>query len=142
MAVDPGAFLFPAVTPEWEPFRRIGTVANRAIPHVSPWLAAPSAAAAIRAVGASEALVVDGDGTPLGVVTAAQLDAMPGAPIGETMTTIGAVLHESVPLSVAASLMASLRADRIAVVSDGRRAIGVLTSAELRRWSAASGWGS
>lgn len=122
---------------EWEPFRRIGTIANRAVPQVSPWLAAREAMAVLRAAGADEALVVDGDGTPLGAVTATSLEAgRPDAYAGQRMTPIGAVLHESVPLSVAALLVMTLPVDRIAVVSDGRRAIGILRAADLVAWEA------
>jgi hypothetical protein len=52
------------------------------------------------------------------------------------MAPIGMVLHESVPLSVAASLVAALPASRIAVVSDGRRAIGMIVAADLLHWRA------
>ena len=128
-----------AVVPDrgnvWEPFRRIGAIANRAVPQVSPWLAAKEAVAVLRAVGADEALVVDGDGTPRGSVTRACLEAgRPDAYAGQRMAPIGAVLHESVPLSVAASLVRALGVDRIAVVSDGRRAIGMLRAADLAAW--------
>lgn len=131
MAADPGKLDLNAELP-WEPYRPIGTVANRKIPQVSPWIPAREAAGAIRAAGADEALVADGDGTPVGVVTAARLDAAPAdAGTGQLMTPIAAVLHESVPLSVALSLMTFLPVDRIAVVTDGRRAIGILASCDL-----------
>lgn len=136
MAADPGTLDPAAGLLPWEPYRRIGTIANRAIPHVSPWMPAREAAAAVRSAGADEALVADGDGTPVGMVTAARLDGAPaGAGTGQLMTPIAAVLHESVPVSVAASLMACLPTDRIAVISDGRRAIGVLAPCDLLRRS-------
>jgi len=123
--------------PTWEPFRTIGSIANRAVPQVSPWMSAGAAAAAIRAAGMDEALVVDGDGTPLGAVTVAQLEAGgEGAYAGDRMVSIVAVLHESVPLSVATSLVVALSANRIAVVSDGRRAVGMIAAADLLRWKA------
>ena len=122
--------------PTWEPFRTIGAIANRAVPQVSPWASAGAAAAAVRAAGMDEALVVDGDGIPLGAVTVAQLEAGgEGAYAGDRMVSIVAV-HESVPLSVATSLVVAQSANRIAVVSDGRRAVGMIAAADLLRWKA------
>lgn len=136
MAADPGNLDPAAGLLQWEPYRRIGAIANRTIPQVSPWMPAGEAAAAVRSAGADEALVADGDGTPVGMVTAARLEAAPaGAGTGQLMTPIAAVLHESVPVSVAASLMACLPTNRIAVISDGRRAIGVLSPCDLLRRS-------
>lgn len=124
----PDAAVFAAL----EPFRHIGSLANRAVPQVSLWLTASRAAVVLQANAADEALVVDGDGAPVGVVTATALrTAAPEAYTGQVMSTIGAVLHESVPASVAISLMASLPADRIAVIGDGRRALGLLSASDL-----------
>lgn len=121
-----------AVFAALEPFRPIGSLANRAVPQVSLWLTASRASVVLQASTADEALVIDGDGAPVGVVTAAALrTAALEASTGQVMTAIGAVLHESVPASVAISLMASLPADRIAVIGDGRRALGLLAASDL-----------
>ena len=123
--------------PAWEPFCRIGTIANRSVLQVSPWLTARAAAAVLREASADKALVVDGDGTPLGVVNCGRLEkSEPMTSTGALLTPLAAVLHESVPVSVAASLMAASLGNRIAVVSDGRRACGVLNAADLLLWQA------
>ena len=123
--------------PSWEPFRRIGTIVDRAVPLISPWLTARSAAGIVHAAGADDALVADGDGTPLGVVSSVRLDGSAGGTTArEVMTPLGAILHESIPVSVAAALTPALGERRIAVVSDDRRAIGVLATSELLGWLA------
>ena len=135
MAIDPSTIGKNVLPPGCRPFRPIGTVANRAVPQISPWLSAADAIVALRSALADESLVVDGDGTPVGMVTLSKLEsASPASDVERSMTPIAVVLHESVPVSIAASLMSSLPTDRIAVVGDGRRAIGVLAGSDLLRW--------
>lgn len=138
MAIEPsktGPYVLP---PECRSFRPIGMVANRAVPQISPWLPAADAIEALRSAAAEEGLVVDGDGTPLGVVTVPRLEAADaGTDVDRAMRPLAVVLHESVPISIAASLMSSLPTDRIAVVGDGRRTIGLLCRDDLFRWIAA-----
>ncbi len=101
---------------------------------VSPGLPAVNVADAMSRRGAERALVVDGDGKPLGIV---MRDCMPhtGTAAG-AMKPLTITLHASVPISVAASIMATSETGAIAVVSDERRAIGIVSWRELLAWVA------
>lgn len=138
MASEPSTIGTYVLPPESRAFRPIGIVANRAVPQISPWLPVSAAIAALRSATTGEGLVVDGDGTPLGVVTLLLLQAAaPGSDVERVMRPLAVILHESVPISIAAKLMSTLPTDRIAVVGDERRALGLLSLDELLRWVAA-----
>lgn len=128
----------PAAEPRtWEPFRRVGEIADRGVPRVSPFAPASQSEAILRNAGATAALAVSADGTPLGVVTAARLALLSSDDqTFVAVTPLGAVLHESVPISVAVALMASLPADAVAIVSDNRQAVGLLCARDVMRWVA------
>lgn len=111
--------------PRWEPYRLIGTIGDHDVPQVSPDLPAVDIAERLLVRARTEALVVNGDGKPLGVVTAKQ--AMGTGTAGSLMTPISAVLHESVPLSVASSLMAGGDINHVAIVGERGRAVALLS---------------
>lgn len=115
----------------------MGEIADRDVPRVSPFLPAMQAGEVLRAASASEAIAVSADGTPLGLVSASRLALLSsGEETARAVTPLGAVLHESVPISVAAALMASLPSDRIAVVSDERKVVGLVSARDVLRWVA------
>lgn len=137
MAIDPSTIGKNLLPPGCRPFRPIGSVANRTVPQISPWLSSAAAIDALRSAIADEGLVVDGDGTPVGFVTLSRLEGAPSSSdVERLMTPIAVVLHESVPISVAVSLMSALPTDRIAVVGDERTAVGLLGGRDLLRWIA------
>lgn len=112
--------------PRWEPYRLIGTIGDHDVPQVSPDLPAVDVAERLLVRARTEALVVNGDGKPLGVVTSKQASGSTGT-AGSLMTPISVVLHESVPLSVAASLMAGRDINHVAVVGERGRAVALLS---------------
>lgn len=118
--------------PTWHPHRPIATVMDPCVPRVPP---DAGAEAVLNAMGPyPQALVVDGDGKPLGLVDRVRI--ADGGTARQMMTTMPVSLHGSVPASVAASLMAASGTDRIAVLADDGRAVGLLTARDLLGWVA------
>ena len=105
---------------------RRGSVALR------PGVARSIAADALRARGQASAPVVDGEGRPVGVVAEADLlRARAGAKVADAMVRVALAVHETASLALAASLMASHRVDRIAVVSADGIVVGVLSALDV-----------
>lgn len=136
MAIEPADLVERILPPECRSFVPIGSVVDREIPQVSRYSTVADALGVLSEKRAAGALVVDGDRTPLGFVSAAGLAAANASQVEQVMIPVGIVLHENVPICIAASLMASMPADRIAIVGDQRRAIGLFGSADLVRWIA------
>lgn len=121
-------------TTTWQPYRPIGSLMDAAIPQVSPGTASAGVGELLARSGVERALVVDPDGTPLGIVS--REDLRPNGNAAGVMKPVPIMLHASVPASIAASLMSSAGAPAVVVVSDERRAVGVLSWRELLAWIA------
>lgn len=96
-----------------------------------------TAADALRSRGQSAAVVVDGEGRPVGMVSEAELlRARSGARVSDVMTRTALAVHETAPIVRAAALMAQHRADCVAVVSGDGIVVGVLCALDVVAWAA------
>lgn len=102
-------------------------------------LARSTAADALRSRRQSGALVVDGEGRPVGMVGEAELlRAKSGARVSDVMTRVALAVHETAPIARAAALMAEHGTDRVAVVSGDGMVVGVLSALDVVAWAAAA----
>jgi len=85
--------------------------------------------------GHGEVVVLDPDGRPVGVVGFADLGRQ-GVTAGALFHPLALALDRNVPLSVAAAVMAHDCVDRIAIVGEGRRFLGLLTCRDVLGWLA------
>lgn len=118
----------------------VGEVMRRTAVALRAGVGRAVAADALRARGVTAAPVVDGEGRPIGVVTEAELlRARAGAKVSDAMGRAVLAVLETATLARAASLMASHRADRLAVVSEDGILVGVLSASEVVAWLAGHG---
>lgn len=120
----------------WEAFRPIRTLLATNVPHVAPTLPLAGVDEVLASTGALQALVVDGDGTALGLIGRSQ--GRSGRAI-DRVDRLAFMVNANVPISVAASMMAETGVPAIGVASDDRRALGVVTWRELVDWIAREG---
>jgi CBS domain-containing protein len=120
--------------------RRVGEVMRRSAVALRATLPRDEAADALRARGLASAPVVDGDGRPIGVVAEADLlRAPPGTTAADAMARVALAVHDAAPVARAAALMATHRADAVAVVAGDGVIVGVLSASDLVAWLAGGG---
>src|SRR5688500_11417970 len=103
------------------------------VPHVSIDTPLGRVDEVLASAGALQALVVDGDGTAVGLV--GRSHGRSGR-AGDRVDRLAFMVNENVPISVAASMMAETGVPAIGVASNDRRALGVVTWRELIAWIA------
>lgn len=116
----------------WEPYRPIETLLADPVPRIAPDTSLAKLDETLARIGAERALVVDGDGCALGLVTRGHGRTGTAA---AAMERISLTLHASVPISIAAAMMADTGHPVLAVVSDGH-ALGIVTWREIMTWLA------
>lgn len=126
----------PPVEEGWAAWKPVSTIMRTGIPKVAPDCARTTLATLFQARPASEAIVVDGDGKPMGIIDRAAIEKGTGQTAAELMVAAVFTLNESIPLSLAAALMASARVDRVPIVSSTSETVGLLTCRELLVWIA------
>lgn len=117
----------------WEPYRPIETILADRVPRVAPDMPLAKLDETLARIGAERALIVDGDGRALGLVTRGHGRTGSAA---SAMERISLMLHASVPISIAASMMADTGNPVLAVVADSHHALGIVTWREILVWLA------
>jgi CBS domain-containing protein len=122
-------------TDQWQAWKPVATIMRSDVLRVSVDCPRETLTAMFHSGSVGFALVVDGDGKPIGIVHRSGLTRevkMAGAGMIPTTFT----LNESIPISLAAALMASAGVDEVPIVSSTLGAVGLLTSIELMSWIA------
>ena len=105
-------------------------------------VAATTALAVLDAAGVSSAPVVDDNHVLVGVVTSAALARLVhdrDAEVEDAMVTPRVVVNQRTAVRDLARVMAEHECDRVPIVGDGARLLGVVTSVEVVRWFLALG---
>jgi CBS domain-containing protein len=123
------------VNARWQAWKPVTTIMRAAVLRVSPECPRGTLTAMFHAHSVGFALVVDGDGKPIGIVHRSG-PAPELATAGAAMTPTAFTLNESIPISLAAALMASAGVDEVPIVSSTLTAVGLLTCVELMSWIA------
>ena len=117
----------------WEPWRPLSTLLSGTDALlVGCDVSAGQAMEQLQMRGMGHALVVDGDGHPLGVVSLERLAR--GGSVCDAIEPVAIHLNGSVPIAVAATILGASSAERIAVLDDGQRALGIVSSRDILRW--------
>jgi CBS domain-containing protein len=121
----------PGSWPAWKPVSSL----MRNVPRVSLSCTRDEIQTLFHTHDATDALVVDGDGKPMGLVRRGSLQSR-GATAEALLMPVVFTLNEAVPLSLAAALMAAAGVDRVPIVSSTQGAVGLVTSRDLLEWIA------
>ncbi|MEV6104948.1 CBS domain-containing protein [Streptomyces sp. NPDC051940] len=119
--------------------REIGAVMTPDVIRARPWDTYRDVARLLRENGISGVPVVDDDGRVLGVISETDLAGAPAGRADRLMTSPAVLAHAEDTVADVARVMAVRRIERLPVVDDEDRLIGIVTRSDLLQGAARSG---
>src|SRR4051812_35091699 len=118
----------------WEAWKPVSTIMRRDVPKVSSYCSGAALESIFAGLSCPMALVVDDAGRAFAIVHRDQLGS--GNHVAAASVPVAFSLNESIPISLAAALMASAGVHEVPVLSAAQDAVGVLTSNDILLWVA------